>query len=114
MALDEHHRLFRTDAGGQPIQRHLRGVVAQVLELLQSRQRVQVYDAINALVIILQRDIVLDGPQIIPQVLTPGRPSAGEDTTFFRHELNPLTRKIGTRITRKNPDGTEKLKIRKI
>jgi len=45
----------------------------------------QVYDAINALVIVLQSNVVFERAQIVTQVGAAGWADAGKDSTFFSH-----------------------------
>jgi hypothetical protein len=47
---------------------------------------VQIDNAVDALVVILKGHVVLDGAQIVAQVLTSGRTCTREDPTFLRHE----------------------------
>ena len=67
----------------QPVQRHLVGVLAQVLGGFHGGQGVQIHDAVDAVVFILQRDIILDRAQVIAQVLAPGGAGAGKNTAFL-------------------------------
>ena len=64
---------------------HLVGVLFQVLGILDGGQGVQVHDAIDALVIVLQGNVVLDRTQVVSQVGAPGWADAGEDPAFFGH-----------------------------
>jgi len=47
----------------------------------------QVYNTINAIIIILQRDIILDCSQVVTQMSPPGGADAGKDATFFNHNF---------------------------
>ena len=60
---------------------------AQVVGGFQGGQRVQVHDAVDAVVILLQGDIILDGTQVIAQVLAPGGAGAGKNAAFLGHAL---------------------------
>ena len=62
-------------------------LLAQVAGGLHGGQGVQVDDAVDAVVLILQRDIVLDGAQVVAQVLATGRPGAGKNASFFHSVL---------------------------
>ena len=74
--------LLRADASRQPVQRHFVGVLAQILGGLHRGQGVQIHDAVDAVVLILQRNIVLDRAQVIAQVLAPGGAGAGKYPAF--------------------------------
>ena len=86
--LDEHDRFLRTDARCQPIQRHLVRVLLEVLRILDRRERVQVDDAVDTLVVVLQRHVVLDRAQIIAEMLASRRASTGENTSLLWHHLS--------------------------
>ncbi len=72
----------RVHPSRQPVQHHLGGPLAQVLGVAQRGERVPVHHAIDAFVIVLQRDIVLNRAEIVAQVLPPRRARAGKDSTF--------------------------------
>ena len=59
----------------------------KVERVLDGRQGVHVHDAVHALVVILQGDIVLDRAQVIAQMRTPGGADAGKDAAFFSHKI---------------------------
>ena len=69
--------------GGQPIQGHLIGIAGQIAGGFERGQGVQVDNAVNAVIIILQGHIILDRAQVIAQVLAPGWPRAGKNPSFF-------------------------------
>ena len=73
------------DARRQEVKRHLVRVLLEVLGVLDSRQRVQIHDAVHAVVVVLQRHVVLDGTQVVAEMLAPGWTGAGEDTTLLCH-----------------------------
>ncbi len=85
MRLDEDDRFLRADAGRQPIQRHLIGVLHQILGAFDGGQRMDVDDAVNAIVLILQGHVILNRPQVIAQVLPAGWPGAGKATSSSCH-----------------------------
>ncbi len=70
--LDEHDRLIRADARGEEIQRHLVGILHQVLGGFYGRQGMVIHNTINAVILILECDVILDSAQVITQVLAPG------------------------------------------
>ncbi len=78
----------RADAGRQPVQRHLVGVLAQVLGGFHGGQGVHIHDAVDAVVLFLQGDIILDCAQVIAQVLAPGGAGAGKNAAFFRSAMS--------------------------
>jgi hypothetical protein len=51
-------------------------------------ESVQVHHAVDTVVVILQSDVVLDGAQIIAQVLAPGGPSAGKDSSLLNSAIS--------------------------
>src|SRR5262245_38836941 len=86
MALNEHDGFLRADARGQPVERHLSRVLLKILKFVQGGERMQVYNAVDTFVIILERYIILDCSQIVAQMLAAGRPRAGKNTSFFSHD----------------------------
>jgi hypothetical protein len=48
---------------------------------------VQVDDAIDTFVIVLQSNIILERTQIVAQMSTSGGTDTGKDTTFFNHNF---------------------------
>jgi hypothetical protein len=46
---------------------------------------VDIHNAVDALVIILQGDVILDRPQVIAQVLPASGTGSGKNATFFIH-----------------------------
>jgi hypothetical protein len=97
--LDEDDALFRADAGGQPVQGHLVGIFAQVVGVFNSGQRVQIHDAVDTVVLILQGDVILDRPQVIAQVLPPGGASARKNTAFLGSCHTPSRKTLRSRRT---------------
>ena len=55
---------------------------AQLLGILVHRDRVQVHDAVDAIVVILDLGPVLQRAEIIPDMRTAGGLDAGEDSGF--------------------------------
>jgi hypothetical protein len=55
--------------------------------VLDGRQGVQVYNAIDALVVILQGDVVLERAQVVAQMGAPSGADARKDAAFFSHNF---------------------------
>jgi hypothetical protein len=85
-ATGQNDRLIRPDAGRQEVEDHLAvfsleaGVVSRVVS-------VEIDHAVDAVVVGLQGDVVLDRPQVVAQVLPPRRARPGEDPAPFRSHL---------------------------
>ncbi len=43
----------------------------------------QVHDAVNTIVVILQGNVVANGTEVVAQVLATGGPGTGKDTAFL-------------------------------
>ena len=87
VTLDEQDGFFRTNSGCQQVERHVVCVLPQVDSILDGGQGVQIYNAIDAIIIILQSDIILDCAQIVTQMSAPGGADAGKDAAFFSHNF---------------------------
>ncbi len=74
--------LLRIDARGQKQRGDLQDLGAQLGRLLINRDGVQIDDAEDALVVVLDLDPVLQRAQIISDVQIAGRLNAGEDACF--------------------------------
>ena len=68
--------MLGVDAGGDISRSHLARRMAQLVGVLRLCQRVQIDDAKDALVIVLQRDPVADRAEIIAEVQIAGRLNA--------------------------------------
>ena len=79
LALVEDDMLAGIDAGRQERRRHLAGLGAQLGRVLPHRDRMQVHDAEDAVMVALQAHPVADGAQVIAQMQIAGRLNAGED-----------------------------------
>ncbi len=79
-----HHqrRMLRIDADREQHARQLLDLRPQLTGLLVKRDRVQVYDAIDAIVVVLDFGPVLQRPEIIADVRAAGGLNAGEDSCF--------------------------------
>ena len=82
LALVEDDVLLRIDAAGDEGGGDFAGVVAQLDRILRHSDRVQIDDAIDALMRVLQGDEFGDRAEIIPQMQIAGRLHTGEDTLF--------------------------------
>jgi len=58
-------------------------ITLQSTGILQSGQGMDVNDAIDAIILILELHVILYRPQIVTQVLSPCRTSPGKDTTLL-------------------------------
>ena len=67
LALDEEDALFQVDAHGQQQGVGLQHVLAQGGGLLAHGDGVEVRQAVDAFVIVLQADKILQGPQVVAQ-----------------------------------------------
>ena len=79
-ALVEDDAALGVDAGGDIGGGHLAGRLAQFARVLRQGQRVQVDDAEDAVVIVLQRDPVADRAEIIAEMQIAGRLDAGKNS----------------------------------
>ena len=78
-ALVEDDAAIGIDAGGDIGGGHLAGLGAQLLRILRQRQRVQIDDAEDAVIVALHRNPVADRAQIIAEVQIAGGLDARED-----------------------------------
>ena len=74
------------DAGGQVERGHLLDLGAQLGGVLVERDGVQVDDAEDALVVVLDAHPILERSQVISDVKISGRLHAGEDSCFHGRE----------------------------
>ena len=92
LTLVEQDALFRIEPGSDVGSRHLADGAAQFLRILPDGNRVQIDNAIHALVRFLQLDPLQHGTQIVSQVQAAGRLHAGKDTFLQRHFSIPQIR----------------------
>ena len=85
LALVEHDVFRRIDAAGDESRRHLADSVRQFGRVLPHGDRVQIDNAINAVVTVLQLDEALDGAKIIAEMQVAGRLHAGKHAFLKRH-----------------------------
>ena len=71
MALHKQGALVRIQAEGDQRRRHLPRLAAQSIAVMDAGKRVVIDDAVDGLVSLLQRHIVPNGAQVIPQVRRP-------------------------------------------
>jgi len=82
---------FWIDAGGQPVERHLEDVLLELGCAFKRCQRMKVDDAVDAIIIVLQLDVVLNSADVITDVLSAGRARPGENT--FSHNRGKVYHK---------------------
>ena len=82
-ALVEDRAALGVDAGGDVRCRHLARAGPQLGGILRLRQRMQVDDAEDALIVLLQRDPVQNRAEIIAEVEVAGRLDAGKDAVHL-------------------------------
>ena len=84
-----HHNagMLRIDSRCQKQRGQLANLCAKFFRLLVNGDSVQIHNAENALVLVLNLDPIADGTQVIADVQIPGRLDAGENTCF--HEESP-------------------------
>src|SRR6516162_11916304 len=82
-ALVEDDTALGIDAGGDVGGRHFARGGAQFGRILRLSERMQVDDAEDAVVVILQRDPVADRPEVIAEMQVAGRLDAGEDAVHW-------------------------------
>ena len=70
---------LRVEAEGEQRGGHLARPAAQRVGVVEARQRVVVDDAVDRLVLVLERDVVADRAQVVAEVDDPRRLDAGED-----------------------------------
>src|SRR5690606_19488555 len=81
--LVEDDAALRVDARGDIGGRDLARRAAQMLRILRQGQRVQVHDAEDAVIVLLQLHPVPDRAQIIAQMQVPGRLYARENAVHY-------------------------------
>ena len=79
VALDEEGAALRVEAEGEERCRHVDRPLPQEDRVVGARQGVVVDDAVDRLVLPLQRDVVADRPEIVAEVDDAGRLDAAED-----------------------------------
>ena len=77
--LDEKRRELRIEPAGDQRRGHFPRLAAQRLGVLPDRDRVQVHDAIDRLVLVLQRHPVADGAEVVAEGGHARRLDAGKD-----------------------------------
>ena len=89
LALVEHDVFFWIDAAGDERRGDLANGMRQLGRLLPGRDGVQVDDAIDAIVAVLQFDEALDRAEIVAEVQVAGRLDAGKNQFFEAHARSP-------------------------
>ncbi len=82
--LDEDGAALRVQAEGDQRGGHLERLPAQHFGIVNVRQRVEVDDAVDRLVAVLQGDVIADRAQIVAEVGPPGRLDAAVDAWLDR------------------------------
>ena len=83
LGLNEQRGLRRIDAGSQPVDSHVPGVVLDGRRIVvMRRQRMPVGDEKQALVLVLELDPVFQHAVIMAKVQCASRAHAGENTVF--------------------------------
>src|SRR6476660_9693712 len=85
LTLMEHDVLFRIDAAGKKRGGDLTGRLRQLGRVLPHRDRVQIDHAVDAVVLVLQRDKLHERAEIIAEVQIAGRLHAGKYPLLERH-----------------------------
>ncbi len=89
LALVEHDVFFRIDAAGDKGGGDFADRLGQFRGLLPHGDRVQIDDAIDAVVTVLQFDEALDGAEIVAEMQVAGRLNAGKNQLLERHPISP-------------------------
>ena len=84
VALDEQRAAVRVQAQGEERGGHLEGACPQQHGIVAARQRVVVDDAVDRLVLPLERDVVPDRPEVVAEVDDARRLDAAEDARPLR------------------------------
>ena len=81
MALHKEGALVRVEAKGNERRGHLARLAPQLLAVVHAGKGVVINDAVDGLVVLLQRHVIADGAQVVPQVRRPARldPRIGAD-----------------------------------
>ncbi len=86
--LDEHDVLLRVEAAGDILRQLLQAAAAEIGRDLPDRDRVHVDDAVDAVILVLQRDPVFDRAHIRPKRQIAARLNAGKNAFFRVHMKN--------------------------
>jgi hypothetical protein len=79
MRLDEDDTLLGVNAGGQPVQYHFMSIFPKGFCVVQSSERMNIHDAIDAVIFGLERNVVLYRSHIVAYMLSARRPCAREN-----------------------------------
>ena len=81
MALHKEGALVRVEAQGNEGRGHLARLAPELLAVVHAGKGVVIDDAVDGLVVLLQRHVIADGAQVVPQVRRPARldPRIGAD-----------------------------------
>ena len=84
MALDEERALLRVEPEREERRGHVAGPGSERVGVVEARQGVVVDDAVDRLVLALERDVVADRSQIVAEMDDPGRLDPAEDPVLGR------------------------------
>ncbi len=90
LALQVEQRPIRIDAHREQDLGRIEPVFVQLPRVTRNGERVQVDDAVDRLVLVLQRDPVAEGAEIVADVHVPGGLNAREHLPLLRHRLTPF------------------------
>ena len=84
MGLDKEDAFVGIEPRRQPVEYHIAGIRFEHVGILQGGQGMDIHYAVDALVVLLKFDVVLDSPQIVTDVLLACRPGTGENAALFQ------------------------------
>ena len=84
VALDEERAPVGIQPEREQSRRHLAGLRPEQLRVMRARERVVVDDAVDRLVLGLERDVVSDRPEVVAEMKDPRRLDAREDAVARR------------------------------
>ena len=87
MRLNEDDTLLRVNAGRHPVKHHFVNVFPDRLCVFQSGEGMNIYHAIDAVILILEGNVILHRSQIVADMLSACGARAGENA--FSHLLVP-------------------------
>jgi hypothetical protein len=97
--LNEDDTLLRVHASGQPVKHHFIDIFPKTLRAFQSGQSVNVHNTIDAVVFVLESNVILYRTHVVANMLPAGRASAGENAFFHLPVPKSIThRKQATRL----------------
>jgi hypothetical protein len=82
MGLDKKDAFLRVKPSRQPVEHHLIYIFLQATGIFQCGQSMDINDAIDAIILILKADPILQRSQVVPQVLPAGGTSPRKNATL--------------------------------